>query len=93
MRPRSRYESDKQTEVIARLANRFGKYALVMGVVRRAEDLREAGMARRAHDPLVLIDPWLKSSGGEVVNQAITEIARGDVRIRGAKPGEEVGEG
>jgi len=33
-------------------------------------------------------------SGGELIDRAITEIARGDVRIRGGLgSGEEVGEG
>ena len=77
MRPRSRDKSGRQTEVIDRLAKRFGKYALVVGVAKRAHDLKER------------IDGSLEPSGGGLIDRAITEIARGDVRIRGGKPGEE----
>ena len=77
MRPRSRDKSSRRTEVIDRLAKRFGKFALVAAVAKRAHDLQER------------IGASGESNGGELVNQAITEIARGDVRIRGGKPGEE----
>lgn len=77
MRARSHYCSGKQTEVIDRLAKRYGKYALVVGVARRAHDLKER------------IDATLEPSGGGLINRALTEIARGEVRIRGGEPEEE----
>jgi len=63
--------------VIDRLAKRFGKYALVVGVAKRAHDLKER------------IDGSLDPSGGGLIDRAITEIAKGDVRIRGGKPAED----
>jgi DNA-directed RNA polymerase subunit K/omega len=82
MRSRSRGKSGRQTEVIDRLAKRFGKFALVVAVFRRADDLKER------------IGSLGEPSGGKLINRAITEIARGDVRIRGGLgSGEEVGEG
>jgi DNA-directed RNA polymerase subunit K/omega len=60
--------------VIDRLAKRFGKYALVAGVAKRAHDLKER------------IDGSLDPSGGGLIDRAITEIAKGDVRIRAGKP-------
>jgi len=57
--------------VIDTLTKRFGKYALVVGVAARAHDLRE-----RIHGAL-------EPSSGGLVNRALQEIARGDVRIRG----------
>jgi DNA-directed RNA polymerase subunit K/omega len=77
MKPRARDKAGTQTEVIDRLAKRFGKYALVVGVARRANDLKER------------IDGSLVPSGGGLIDRAINEIARGDVRIKGGKPGEE----
>ena len=66
----------EQTEVVDRLAKRLGKYALVVGVARRAQDLKER------------IDSALVPSGGGMLNRALEEIARGDVRLRGVKPEE-----
>jgi DNA-directed RNA polymerase subunit K/omega len=63
--------------VIDRLAKRFGKYALVVGVAKRAHDLKER------------IDGSLEPSGGGLIDRAITEIAKGNVRIRGGKPEDE----
>ena len=63
----------RQTEVIDRLAKRYGKYALVVGVAKRAHDLKER------------IDSALEPSGGGLINRAITEIARGRVRLRSEK--------
>jgi DNA-directed RNA polymerase subunit K/omega len=77
MRSRSRRGTGRQTEVIDALTKRFGKYALVVGVSTRAHDLRER------------IDAALDPSGGGLVNRALREIARGDVRIRAEKPKEE----
>jgi len=82
IRSGSRDRSGRQTDVIDRLAKRFGKYALVVAVGRRAEDLLERIGASGG------------PSGGRLIDRAITEIARGDVRIRGGLgSGEEVGEG
>ena len=66
-----------QTAVIDTLTKRFGKYALVVGVATRAQDLRER------------IDRSLEPSGGSIVKRALKEIARGDVKIRGESPKEE----
>lgn len=77
MRSRSRRGIGKQTEVIDTLTKRFGKYALVVGVAARAHDLRE-----RIHSAL-------EPSSGGLVNRALREIARGDVRIRGEVSKEE----
>ena len=63
-----------ETEVIDRLAKRFGKYALVVGVAKRAHDLKE-----RVRSPL-------EPSGGGIINRAISEIADGRVKIRGGEP-------
>jgi len=75
MRPRSRYASGRETEVVDRLAKRYGKYALVVGVAKRAHDLRER------------IDASLEPGSGGLINRALAEIARGEVRLRG--PGSE----
>ena len=64
-----------ETEVIDRLSKRFGKYALVVGVAKRAHDLKE-----RVRSPL-------QPSGGGLINRAISEIADGRVKIRGEEPG------
>ena len=77
MRQRSGRATEGRPELIDRLAQRFGKYALVVGVAKRAHDLKER------------IDSALEPSGGGLVNRAITEIARGDVKIRGEEPEEE----
>lgn len=77
MRSRSRKGMGRQTDVIDTLTKRFGKYALVAGVAARAHDLRER------------IASALEPSGGGLVNRALREIARGDVRIRSEKPEEE----
>lgn len=76
MRHTPRTGSVEQSEMLDRLARRFGKYALVVGVAKRAHDLRE-----RVHSPL--------EPGGGLVNRAIDEIARGDVKIRSEEPDEE----
>jgi DNA-directed RNA polymerase subunit K/omega len=66
-----------ETEIIDRLSKRFGKYTLVVGVAKRAHDLKE-----RVRSPL-------EPSGGGLINRAITEIAEGRVKIRGEAPVEE----
>jgi len=78
MRQPSRTGSVEQSEKLDRLAKRFGKYVLVVGVAKRAHDLKE-----RVRSPLE------SSGGGGLVNRAIDEIARGDVKIRGEEPDEE----
>jgi len=77
MRPRSRDKRGRQMAVIDGLKKRFGKFALVVAVATRAKELKEGFVASR------------EVSGGTAIGWAITEIARGDVRIRGGKPGEE----
>ncbi len=76
MRQKSRVStgSVRQTEVLDRLARRFGKFALVVGVAKRAHDLKE-----RLHSPL-------EPSGGGIVNRAVEEIAEGRVKIRRGDP-------
>jgi len=77
MRQRHDKETVERTEVLDRLSRRFGKYALVVGVAKRAHDLKE-----RSHSPL-------GSTGGGLINRAIDEIAGGQVKIRGSEPEEE----
>lgn len=77
MRQPSRTGSVEQSDMLDRLAKRFGKYALVVGVAKRAHDLKERG-----HSPL-------ESSGSSIVNRAIDDIARGRVKIRGEEPDED----
>jgi len=77
MRQPSRTGSVEQSDMLDRLAKRFGKYALVAGVTKRAHDLKE-----RLHSPL-------EPSGGSIVNRAIDEIARGYVKISREEPDEE----
>ncbi len=77
MRQRSRRGIAENTEVLDRLSKRFGKYTLVVGVAKRAHELKE-----RIRSPL-------EPSGGGLVNRAIEEIADGRVKIRGEEPEEE----
>jgi DNA-directed RNA polymerase subunit K/omega len=77
MRQRSHTIVADETEVIDRLLKRFGKYALVVGVAKRAHDLKE-----RVRGPL-------EPSGGGLINRAIGEIAEGRVKIRGEEPEDE----
>jgi DNA-directed RNA polymerase subunit K/omega len=67
----------EQTQVVDGLTKRFGKYALVVGVAKRAQDLKER------------IDSAIEPSSGGLVDRAIREIARGEVKIRGEEPEEE----
>ncbi len=67
---------EDETEVIDRLSKRFGKYALVVGVAKRAHDLKE-----RVRSPL-------ESSRAGLISRAIGEIAEGRVKIRGEEPDE-----
>lgn len=77
MRRWSRYTESKQAGAIDRLTRKYGKYGLVAGVTKRAQDLRER------------IDSRLEPNGGALINRAIREISRGEVRIKGPKSEEE----
>jgi DNA-directed RNA polymerase subunit K/omega len=77
MRTRARSGTGRQTRIIDRLAKKFGRYALVAGVARRARDLKER------------IDSTFEPSDGGLINRAIGEIARGSVRIRAPEAEEE----
>jgi len=77
MRSHSLIGTQKQIQIVDRLAKRLGRYSLVVGVARRAHDLKER------------IDTSLEPGGGALINRAIDEIARGDVRIRRRKSEEE----
>ncbi len=74
---RSRRGIGEQTEVVDRLAKRYGKFTLVVAAARRAQDLKER------------IESALEPSGGAMLNRALEEILRGDVRLRAQKPSEE----
>jgi len=67
----------EQRQAIDRLTKRFGKYALVVGVAKRAQELKER------------IDSAVEPSSGGLVNRAVREIGRGEVKIRGEEPEEE----
>ena len=71
MKLRSPLKISEQSEVLDRLSKKYGKYALVVGVARRAHELKER------------VDSALEPAAGGLVNRAISEIASGDVRIRG----------
>jgi DNA-directed RNA polymerase subunit K/omega len=77
MRRQSRYTDTRQARSIDRLTRRFGKYGLVAGVAKRAQDLKER------------IDSKLEPGGGGLINRAIREIASGEVRVIAPKPEEE----
>jgi len=77
MRPPHRSGTDRQTETIDRLAKRYGRFALVVAVARRAHDLKER------------IESALEPSDGGLINRAIGEVAQGSVRIRQEKPEED----
>jgi DNA-directed RNA polymerase subunit K/omega len=79
-RRRSHGGLGEQTGSVDRLSKRFGRYALVVGVARRAQDLKDR------------IDSALEPSGGGMLNRALGEIARGEVRIRAESPEEEAEE-
>jgi len=77
MRTRHQSGTGRQTKIIDRLAKRYGRYALVVGVAKRARDLKER------------IDSTFEPSDGGLINRAIGEIARGAVHIRDAEAEEE----
>ena len=77
MRSHSLIGTQKQIQIVDRLSKRLGRYSLVVGVARRAHDLKER------------IDTSLEPGGGGLINRAIDEIARGDVRIRRRKSEDE----
>lgn len=59
------------------LAKRMGRYALVVGVAKRARDLKER------------IESALEPAGGGLIKRALEEIATGQVRVREEKPEDE----
>lgn len=77
MRQRPTRGTDEQAELLDNLSKRFGKYALVVSVAKRAHDLRER------------IDSSLEPAGAGLVNRAIGEIARGYVKVRSEEPEQE----
>ena len=70
-------QTDKETQVIDRLSKRYGRYVLVVGVAKRALDLRDR------------VDSQFEANEGALIVRAIGEIAGGRVHVRpGAKPSE-----
>ena len=76
MRQKSPRGNIRSTEMLDRLSKRFGKYALVAGVAKRAHDLKERASP-------------LGPTGGGLVNRAIDEIASGAVKLRVEEPEED----
>jgi DNA-directed RNA polymerase subunit K/omega len=77
MRLKSSAHPEKETQIIDRLAKRHGRYALVVGVSKRALDLRDR------------VDSRLEPNEGALIRRAIREIARGRVQVQSPEPGEE----
>ncbi len=69
MRLRTSEHTDKETQILDRLAKKYGRYALVVGVSKRALDLRD-------HP-----DTKLEPNEGALIRRAIREIARGRVQV------------
>jgi DNA-directed RNA polymerase subunit K/omega len=76
MRLRSAPQTDKETQVIDRLSKRYGRYALVVGVTKRALDLRDR------------VDSQLEPNEGALIVRAIKEIAGGQVQVQRGAPTE-----
>ena len=76
MRLPSDPQTDKETQIIDRLSKRYGRYALVVGVTKRALDLRDR------------IDSRLEANEGALILRAIGEIAGGRVRVQPGTPKE-----
>ncbi len=70
MRLRSAPQSDKETQIIDRLSKRYGRYALVVGVTKRALDLRDR------------VESQLEPNEGALIVRAIGEIAGGRVQVQ-----------
>ena len=77
MRLRSPAHPEKETQIIDRLAKRHGRYALVVGVSKRALDLRDR------------VDSQLEPNEGALIRRAIGEIARGRVQVQAGTTDEE----
>lgn len=77
MRLRSSARPEKETQIVDRLAKRHGRYALVVGVSKRALDLRDR------------VDSKLEPNEGALIRRAIKEIARGRVQVQSPEPDEE----
>jgi DNA-directed RNA polymerase subunit K/omega len=70
MRRRAGSGTDWRIQTIDRLTKRYGRYALVVGVARRAHDLKER------------IESALEPSDGGLINRAIREVSEGVVKLR-----------
>jgi DNA-directed RNA polymerase subunit K/omega len=70
MRRRGGSGTDWRTQTIDRLTKKYGRYALVVGVARRAQDLKER------------IESALEPSDGGLINRAIREVSEGAVKLR-----------
>jgi len=70
MRTRSGAGTHWQTQTVDRLTKKYGRYALVVGVAKRAQDLKER------------IESALEPSDGGLINRAIREVSEGDVTLR-----------
>jgi DNA-directed RNA polymerase subunit K/omega len=77
MRLRSAPQADKETQVIDRLSKRYGRYALVVGITKRALDLRDR------------VDSQLEPNEGALIRRAIDEIAGGRVQVQSDRTEEE----
>lgn len=80
MRLRSAPAADKETQVIDRLSKRYGRYALVVGITKRALDLRDR------------VDSQLEPNEGALIRRAIDEIAGGRVQVQQPQRTEEESE-
>ena len=70
MRLRSASQADKETQIIERLSKRYGRYALVVGVTKRALDLRDR------------VDSHFEPNEGALIVRSINEIAGGRVQVQ-----------
>jgi DNA-directed RNA polymerase subunit K/omega len=77
MRLRSAPQADKETQVIDRLSKRYGRYALVVGITKRALDLRDR------------VDSQLEPNEGALIRRAIDEIAGGRVQVQSERTEDE----
>ena len=74
MRSQSSAHADKEMQIIDRLSKKYGRYSLVMGVSKRALDLRDR------------VDSQLDLNDGALIISAIKEIARGRVQVKAGDP-------
>lgn len=73
MRSRSPTHPEKETQIIDRLTKKHGRYALVVGVSKRALDLRDR------------VDSQLEPNEGALIRRALKEISRGRVQMERGK--------